>query len=169
VDAAIAFAVESGAEEIVVIGWSMGATIALLLAESSRFRDRITRLVLIGPALSWRASIARGIAAARLPAWVGPPLFRSLEAQGLSKLAKMAEPTSFKALDWLRANRPITTPTLVLHSAGDADNELGESRELALSNPATVTVFEFPPVPHLMEWNAHRVLFESVVRDWLRR
>ncbi len=50
VEAAIAFAVESGAEEIVVFGWSMGATIALLLAESSRFHDRITQLVLIGPA-----------------------------------------------------------------------------------------------------------------------
>nr|WP_228512783.1 alpha/beta fold hydrolase [Clavibacter sp. VKM Ac-2872] len=168
VDAAIAFAVESGAEEIVLFGWSMGATIALLLAESSRFRDRITQLVLIGPAVSWRSSIARGIAAARLPAWVGPPLYRSLETRGLSKLARMEEPTSFERLDWLRADRPVPVPTLVLHSAGDTDNELGESHELARLNPSTVDVCEFPPVPHLMEWNAHRELFERVVRDRLR-
>ncbi|WP_316302783.1 alpha/beta hydrolase family protein [Clavibacter michiganensis] len=168
VEAAIAFAVESGAEEIVVFGWSMGATIALLLAESSRFHDRITQLVLIGPAVSWRSSIARGIAAARLPAWVGPPLFRSLEARGLSKLGRMAEPTSFERLDWLRVDRPVRVPTLVLHSAGDTDNELGESRELARLNPSTVDVYEFPAVPHLMEWNAHRELFERVVRDRLR-
>lgn len=168
VEAAIAFAVENGAEELVLFGWSMGATIALLLAESSRFRNRITQLILIGPAVSWRASIARGIAAARLPAWVGPPLFRSLEARGLSKLARMTEPTSFERLDWLRADRPVRVPTLVLHSAGDTDNELGESRELASLNPSTVTVYEFPAVPHLMEWNAHRKLFESVVRDRLR-
>ncbi len=168
VEAAIAFAVESGAEEIVVFGWSMGATIALLLAESSRFHDRITQLVLIGPAVSWRSSIARGIAAARLPAWVGPPLFRSLEARGLSKLGRMAEPTSFERLDWLRVDRPVRVPTLVLHSAGDTDNELGESRELARLNPSTVDVYEFPAVPHLMEWTAHRELFERVVRDRLR-
>ncbi|WP_434181490.1 alpha/beta hydrolase (plasmid) [Clavibacter michiganensis] len=168
VEAAIAFAVESGAEELVLFGWSMGATIALLLAESSRFRERITQLVLIGPAVSWRASIARGIAAARLPAWVGPPLFRSLEARGLSKLGRMAEPTSFERLDWLRADRPVHVPTLVLHSAGDKDNDLSESRELARLNPETVAVCEFPPVPHLMEWNAHRELFERVVRERLR-
>jgi pimeloyl-ACP methyl ester carboxylesterase len=167
VERAIAFAVESGAEEIVVFGWSMGATIALLLAETSQYRDRFTQLVLIGPAVTWRASIARGMAAARLPAWVGPPLFRSLESPWLSRVVKMAEPTSFTRLDWLRSDRPVHTPTLVLHSAGDKDNELAESRQMARLNPSTVTVQEFPPVPHLMEWNAHREIFERVVRERL--
>lgn len=80
----------------------------------------------------------------------------------------MAEPTSFERLDWLRVDRPVRVPTLVLHSAGDTDNELGESHELARLNPSTVDVYKFPPVPHLMEWNAHRELFERVVRDRLR-
>jgi pimeloyl-ACP methyl ester carboxylesterase len=167
VDRAIAFAVESGAQEIVLFGWSMGATIALLLAESSQYRERITQLVLVGPAVSWKASIERGMAAAKLPGWVGPPLFRSLESRWLSRLAKMAEPTSFARLDWLRADRPVNVPTIVLHSAGDTDNELAESRELERLNPSSVTVHEFPPVPHLMEWNAHRELFESVLRERL--
>lgn len=168
VERAIAFAVESGAEELVLFGWSMGGTIALLLAESSQYRSLITQLVLIGPAVQWEASIERGMAAARLPAWVGPPLFHSLESRWLSRLARMAEPTSFAHLNWLRGDRPIDVSTLVLHSAGDRDNDLAESLQMEQLNSSTVTVREFPPVPHLMEWNVHRQLFESVVRDRLR-
>lgn len=167
VDRAIAFAIASGAEELVLFGWSMGGTIALLLAESSQYRDPITQLVLIGPAVQWKASIERGIAAARLPAWIGAPLFRSLESRWLSRLARMAEPTSFARLNWLRGDRSVDVSTLVLHSAGDRDNDLAESRQMERLNPSTVTVHEFPPVPHLMEWNVHRRLFESVVRDRL--
>lgn len=167
VERAVAFAVENGAEEIVIFGWSMGATIALLLAESSPLRDRIARLVLVGPAVHWKASIESGVAAAGLPAWVGSPLFRSMESRPLSRLARMVEPTSFERLNWLRPGRPVDVHTLVLHSPGDRDNALSDSRDLERLNPSTVTVHEFPATLHLMEWNAHRQLFERVVRDWL--
>ena len=53
VDAAVSYAVDQGANQIVLFGWSLGGTIALQLTLESEFRDRIAGLVLDAPVIDW--------------------------------------------------------------------------------------------------------------------
>ncbi|PAK24135.1 hypothetical protein CJD44_24430, partial [Streptomyces sp. alain-838] len=66
VDAAIRYAVDHGARQVVLLGWSTGATMALRTAALSGVRERIAGLVLDSPVLSWEATL-RALAAARPP------------------------------------------------------------------------------------------------------
>ena len=53
VDEAIGYAVRRGAQRIVLFGWSMGAAIALQLADHPRHQGLIAALVLDSPVLNW--------------------------------------------------------------------------------------------------------------------
>ncbi|CAM5648625.1 hypothetical protein SCYAM73S_00897 [Streptomyces cyaneofuscatus] len=57
-DAAIRYAVRYGARQVVLHGWSTGATMALRAAAHSGLRDRVSGLVLDSPALSWETTRA---------------------------------------------------------------------------------------------------------------
>ena len=83
-DAAIRYAVRYGAEQVVLHGWSTGASMALHAAANSALRDRISGLVLDSPVLDWEATL-RGLAAARrTPAALLPLAVRA--AQGRTGL-----------------------------------------------------------------------------------
>ncbi|OSP43123.1 hypothetical protein B7767_11870, partial [Streptomyces sp. 13-12-16] len=63
-DAVLHHAVDSGARQVVLYGWSTGATMALRAAARSEVRARVAGLVLDSPVLSWEATL-RALAAAR--------------------------------------------------------------------------------------------------------
>ncbi|SCE61610.1 hypothetical protein GA0115253_109621, partial [Streptomyces sp. Termitarium-T10T-6] len=72
VDAAVRYALRYGARNVIVHGWSTGATMALYAAVESPLRDRISGLVLDSPVLDWPVTLralaaARGVPAALLP------------------------------------------------------------------------------------------------------
>ncbi|NED21822.1 alpha/beta fold hydrolase, partial [Streptomyces sp. SID9913] len=63
-DAAIRHAVDNGARQVVLHGWSTGATMALRAGARSGLRERVAGFVLDSPVLSWEATL-RALAAAR--------------------------------------------------------------------------------------------------------
>ncbi|WP_097994177.1 alpha/beta hydrolase family protein, partial [Streptomyces sp. f51] len=63
-DAALRYALRYGARNVIVHGWSTGATMALHAAVESPLRDRISGIVLDSPVLDWQATV-RALAAAR--------------------------------------------------------------------------------------------------------
>ena len=70
VEAAVSYAVGQGARQIVLFGWSLGASIALQLAASSEFRHLISRLVLNAPVIDWSSTLVANARSSRLPGWV---------------------------------------------------------------------------------------------------
>lgn len=79
-DAAIRHAVRSGAEQVILYGWSTGATMAVRAAAHSALRDRISGLVLDSPVLSWEDTLRALAAARRTPGALLPLAVRA--AQG---------------------------------------------------------------------------------------
>ncbi|MDQ0826253.1 hypothetical protein QFZ60_002426 [Arthrobacter sp. B2I5] len=57
VEAAINYAVDHGAERIVLFGWSLGGSMALRAADLSAHSDRIIGLVLVAPVLDWAETL----------------------------------------------------------------------------------------------------------------
>lgn len=169
VERAVAYAVAHGARRIVLSGWSMGGTIALLTAERSAYRDRIIGVVLVGPVTSWRKTITAGAARAGVPA-VGAGLVMSLlQAPLFATMLGLEEPIDFNALEWVDIPNRVAVPTLVLHSSADQEVPWEISAAFQRANPDTVTLIPLPEAHHTQEWNASPCTFSNELTAWVSR
>ncbi|MFP3464526.1 alpha/beta hydrolase family protein [Leifsonia sp. SIMBA_070] len=166
VDAAIGYAVDHGAQRVVLVGWSLGGGIALQLSERSAHRAVLDRLVLIGPASDWRAVIRQGATERGLPSWTGGLVVRTLADPVRSARLGLPEPIDFDRLDWTRPGR-LTLPTLVIHSEGDRTVPLSSSLLFAMANPRLVRLEELSPAEHSWEYNLDPAAFNRAVMEFL--
>lgn len=157
-DAAIRYAVRYGAENVIVHGWSSGASMALHAAVNSALRDRIRGLVLDSPVLDWRTTL-RALASARgVPSALLPLAVRAAQGQtGLrgAPLLDTSVPTALHA------------PTLIVHGPDDTLAPWQPSRELAARRPDLVTLHSVPQAPHAAMWNADPAGYEEALRRFL--
>lgn len=166
VEAAIEYAVQHGARSIVLFGWSMGGLIALRVAERSAHRDLISGLVLIGPVTGWRWAIEAGAVDAGLPALLGRGVTAFLGTHLGARCVRARRAYPFREFDWTRGSAALAHRTLVLHSTGDTDIPVAASRTLAARGDGNVTLIEFEPIPHCMEWNAEPERFDTAIATW---
>jgi pimeloyl-ACP methyl ester carboxylesterase len=158
VDAALRFASRYGAERVVLYGWSIGAAMALRVADHSSFRRRVAGLVLDSPVLEWQTAV-RGAAELRgVPNALVPLAVRAAQGRtGLpaERLADSAEPDR------------LTVPTLVYHGPDDTVAPWRGSRELAARRPELVTLRTVPQAEHQAMWNADPDSYEEALRRFL--
>lgn len=163
VDAAVTYALNHGAECVLLVGWSMGATISLLLASFSNNRKSIAGLVLVSPALDWHAIIGAGLTRSSLPKWLRHLIFGLLSTPGVSSIVGLSRPLNRRLLRPGIALVDEGIPIAIIHSPGDTDSPIAASQDLAFKFPRRVTLDCFPAVPHQMEWNADAERFSSAV------
>ncbi|WP_018762616.1 alpha/beta hydrolase family protein [Arthrobacter sp. 135MFCol5.1] len=169
VESAVAYAVAHGARRIILSGWSMGGTIALLTAERSAYRDRIVGIVLVGPVTSWRKTITAGAARAGVPP-VGANLVMSLlQAPLFARMLGLEETINFDDLEWVDVPHRVAVPTLVLHSHADQEVPWEISVAFQRANPGTVTLIPLPEAHHTQEWNASPSAFTNELTSWISR
>lgn len=166
VDAAIGHARDHGAERIVLVGWSLGAAIALQLTERSAHRDAIDRLVLVGPVTDGRAAIRQCARERRLPGWIAASAIRALSDERRSRRVGLPEPIDFARLDWTRPER-LTVPALVIHAPGDRQVPHSSSVLFAMANPALVRLIESPPAERGREDDVDPQWFTDAVVEFL--
>ncbi len=126
VEAAIQYAVDHGAKDVVLVGWSMGATINLILAATSKHRSRIAGLVFVGPALDWRSIIGAAARRSGIPGFLAPLFTAALTVPVSHKLPASAGRCAPPA--FARRLTAQTAPVLILHSEGDTDARSGHPR-----------------------------------------
>ena len=167
VESAVSYAVAHGAKRIILSGWSMGGTMALLTAERSAHRDRIIGLVLVGPVTSWRKAITAGAVRARVPAVGADLVMRLLGTRVFARMLGLEESIDFDALDWVDVANRVDVPTLVLHSTADQEVPWEISAAFKRANPATVTLIALPEAHHTQEWNASPSTFTNELTRWV--
>ncbi|MFF8675070.1 alpha/beta hydrolase [Streptomyces sp. NPDC015242] len=155
-DAAIRYAVRYGARQIVLHGWSTGATMALRAAERSGLRDHVSGLVLDSPVLSWETTLRALAAARRTPGALLPLAVRA--AQGRTGLPGDRGTSSY---DGLRV------PALVFHGPDDTVAPWRLSRRLAEARPDMVSLRTVGNAPHGAMWNADPQAYEEALRRFL--
>ncbi|CAN5489830.1 hypothetical protein BH10ACT7_BH10ACT7_20790 [soil metagenome] len=166
VERALEFASTQGARTIILIGWSMGGTIARLLMRSSRFADDVAGLALVAPVTSWRAVVANAVRTARLPAATAAGVEFVLGNRVLCRLAGLVEPVRLADLEWgVDGDRAV--PTLVIHNPGDDLVPHALIADFVRQKQAELVVFEASL--HATEWNGSPARFESELRGWVRR
>ncbi|NUT26769.1 MAG: alpha/beta fold hydrolase [Streptomyces sp.] len=157
-DAAMRYAVRYGAEQLVLLGWSTGATMALRAAAHSGLRDRVSGLVLDSPVLSWEATL-RALARARhTPSALLPLAVRA--AQGRTGL-------DADRVTGTGATDTLTVPTLIFHGPDDRVAPWSLSRRLAEAHPNLVALNTVKNAPHAAMWNADPEAYEEALRRFM--
>ncbi|MEU9522014.1 alpha/beta fold hydrolase [Streptomyces sp. NPDC048224] len=158
VDAAVRYAVDHGARQVVLLGWSTGATMALRTAALSGVRERIAGLVLDSPVLSWETTLRALAAARRTPGALLPLAVRA--AQGRAGL-RGDQDAGMAGL-----YRP-SVPTLIYHGPGDAVAPWHLSRRLADTHSRLVALHTVRDAPHGAMWNADPEDYEETFRRFM--
>ncbi|MFJ6988584.1 MULTISPECIES: alpha/beta hydrolase [unclassified Streptomyces] len=157
-DAAMRHAVRHGAERLVLLGWSTGATMALRAAARSGVRDRVAGLVLDSPVLDWPATL-RALASARhTPGALLPLAVRA--AQGRTGLDRA------RADGAADAAAPAV-PTQIFAGPDDTVAPWASARRLAARHPDLISFHPVPDAPHAALWNAAPAVYEESLRRFL--
>ncbi|WP_394941200.1 alpha/beta hydrolase family protein [Psychromicrobium sp. YIM B11713] len=167
IESAINYALSEGAKNIVLSGWSLGGTMALLAAENSVHRDKIVGVVLVGPVTSWRQTIIAGAARAGVPEFAARLLIKLLGFSTFSKLLALEEPIDFRLLEWSDTPGRLQTPTLILHSKADKEVPWELSDRFQKGNPVYATLVTLPDSLHTQEWNTAPEQFVRVLNEWI--
>ncbi|WP_210593210.1 alpha/beta hydrolase [Streptomyces sp. GESEQ-35] len=157
-DAAIRYAVRYGAQQVVLHGWSTGATMALRAAAHSGLRDRVSGLVLDSPVLSWETTLRALASARRTPGALLPLAVRA--AQGRTgvhgdRIAESADPAR------------LSVPALIFHGPDDTVAPWVLSRRFAAGRPDLVSLHTVQRAPHGAMWNADPESYEETLRRFL--
>ncbi len=168
VEAAMLFALDRGAEEIVLMGWSMGGATVLQAATRSRLSSVITGVVLESPVVNWVETLMYQGEGMSLPGPVKSGVLKLISSRWARPLTGQAQPIDLARLDFVTRAGELDVPILVLHSDDDGFVPSNGSRELAAARPDLVTFVGFETARHTRLWNFDRNRWESAIAGWLR-
>ena len=167
-EAALLYAVDEGAQEIVLFGWSMGGAIVLQTLDRSWLSDRVRAVVLDAPVIDWADVLRHHGALNKIP---GPieKLSRSLIGHRWARrLVGVHEPIDVALTNWEehRADE-LNHRTLIIHSLDDEFVPVGPSASLAAKRPDLVRFEPWHEARHTKEWNVDPERWDAVVRAFL--
>ncbi len=166
VEAAVAYALDHGAEDVLIFGWSMGGAIALQTADRSPLTTRIRGLVLTGPVVDWIDVLGHQAKERRVPELLGRLAQWLISNDAGRRATGLASPVDLKALNWIARADQLHTRTLILHSIDDEVVPYQPSRDLAERN-RLVDFVPFHTARHVKEWNYDPERWESHVHQWV--
>ena len=166
-EAALLYAVDAGAREIVLFGWSMGGAIVLQMLDRSWLSDRVNAVVLDAPVIDWADVLRHHGALNKIPGPIGS-LSRSLIGQQWARrLVGVHEPIDVALTNWENRAGELKHRTLLIHSLDDDFVPAGPSISLAAKRPDLVRFEPWQHARHTKEWNVDPQRWDAVVRGFL--
>jgi len=167
VEAAVGYALDRGASQVALVGYSMGgATVASFLYESE-LADEVSGAVLDAPALDLAEIIEFESGQRRLPV-VGTSIPAALPDVART-LTSWRFGVDWDRLDYVERADELEVPALVVHGTEDASVPLATSEEFARARPDLVTLLRFPGAGHVRAWNLDRRRYERRIVGFLER
>lgn len=164
-DGAVSYAMEAGADGVVLVGYSTGGAIALSFLYNSSLNEEVVGVILDAPNIDFSETVSYGASKRTLP-------FTSIEVPtSLVWVAKQISAFRFD-LDWDELNyvagaEQLEVPVLVFHGDADESVPIETSRALAEARPDLVTLVEVPGAAHVQSWNTDPDEYENQVRAFL--
>ncbi len=165
-EAAVRYAMQNGVQRIILFGWSMGAAIALQLADRARYHGIVVGVVLESPVLNWVAVIKANCVRSGLPAATGLLAIPWLALRPLSRIMGLPTTISLQDLDWVARSAELAVPTLIIHGTRDDSAPIRVSQELRDLRPDLVNLEAFT-ASHTLSWNSDPERWRSTVTAWL--
>lgn len=158
-EAAVQYAVDNGAENVVLAGTSMGGSIDLALLRESALADRVVGVFLDAPMTDLGRVVDQQGADLGLPAFV----------TGLAKaVAAWRFGLDWSAMDYIDGAGALTTPVVVVQGSEDSTVPPWLSEEFARAAPDGLV--RYVPVAgagHTTSWNVDPAGYEAVLAGFL--
>jgi uncharacterized protein len=167
VEAAIEFAIDHGATDIVLMGWSMGGATVLQAATRTAHAGYIRGVVLDSPVVDWVGVLEFQGTAMRIPRVIRMFALELLSRTWGRPFTGQAESIDLKRLDWVNRARDLHVPVLLMHSVDDGYVPSDGSRLLGEARPDIVTYDEFTTARHTKLWNYDEKRWTAAIESWL--
>lgn len=167
VESAIEYAVRSGAQSIILFGWSMGGTAVLLAAEQSRYREQLLGLILESPGIDWSRILEHQAQRSRLPGVVA-----RIGSYIMSKwptLAGLSSPINVRSLTAERFAAFLRLPTLLHVSSADTFVPGSPAIRFATLRPDLVTINHVDIGEHVKIWNVDPDTWEATTEAFVQK
>ena len=166
-DAAITYAVDHGATDIVLMGWSMGGAICLQAMGRAVHRDRVRAIALDSPAIDWQDVLRYHGRARGVPELLGDAALATITHGWGSVVTGQDQPLDLDRLDFVKHSDEVHVPLLVMHSDDDGYVPVTGSRKLAEARPDLVTFVPFSIARHTKLWNYDVQHWNASIDAWL--
>lgn len=167
VEAAVAYALEAGASEIVCVGYSTGAAHVMSFLEQSALSSHVTGLVFDAPNVILAETIRHGTRDLKVPG-IGMRASPLLIEFGMW-IADLRWSIDWDRTNYVqRAEEIIRVPTLVFHGTSDPRVPISTSRQLEARLPDLVLLEEVQAAGHVMSWNADPARYEKVLGAFIK-
>lgn len=161
--AAVEHARENGADDVVLVGASMGGGIVAAYLE--RVPDApVVGIVLDSPMLDFGETVSFGAEQEELPVFGHVPAPLTWSAK---RIATLRYGVDWEELDYLDDTAWLRVPALVFHGTGDLRVPVGTSELLAERRPELVDLVVTPGAAHVASWNADPERYEARLTDFL--
>lgn len=159
VEAAGRYALDHGAEHLVLIGYSMGGGIAAAFQLNSSLAAYVSGVVLDSPMLDFSRSVDFRAERQHVPG--------SLTTLG-KWFAGWRFDIDWDALDYLGRAGSFTAPILLFHGDNDTSVPRSTSDALAARRPDLVTYVQVAGAGHTRAWNADPAAYDDAVASFLQ-
>jgi alpha-beta hydrolase superfamily lysophospholipase len=165
-DGAVRYTLEAGAEDVVLIGYSMGGAIVASFLLHSGFAAEAEAAILDAPALDLGAMVDARAADTDLPL-VSMPVPAPLTWTA-KWIASLRFGFDWGEIDYVARAGEFTTPMLIIHGTEDDDVPISVSEEFTDAAPAgLVTLVPFEGAGHVRAWNTDPEGYRRVLEDFL--
>ncbi|MBW3664833.1 MAG: alpha/beta hydrolase [Actinobacteria bacterium] len=162
VEGAVIYALSQGADDVVLVGYSMGGSCIAAFMAASTHAARVRGLVLEAPVLDWVPVLRQAARRRGLPDAVLPVLLPATMA-----LARYGSGIDWRAMKHIDRAGDLVHPTLLIHGDADETVPVELADRLAAARPDLITYLRVPGAGHVRSWNVDRLAYESALREHL--
>lgn len=160
IEPGVRFALEHGAQSLVLYGWSMGGCVVETFLRRSSYVPQVRAVILDSPVLDWRGAISAIVRHNHL----SPGLANLVE-----RLVEWRAGIDLEALTYVPPAPGRTTPTLLFHGDADGAVPVESSDAFAKARPDLITYCRVHGADHIQSWNVGPQAYEDAVKTFLSR
>ncbi|ADD45971.1 alpha/beta hydrolase family protein [Stackebrandtia nassauensis] len=158
VEAAIDYALDKGAKNVVLHGWSMGGAVTMTTLRRMEAPDRVAGIILDSPVLDWNSTLDKQGGQRFLPAPI----------TGLAKsFAEWRAGFDLADLDQRAFAPDLETPTLLFADTADETVEVSATLDFAAAAPEDLLTLVKTSSGHTSSWNEDPGAYSSQLEKFL--
>ncbi len=166
VEGAVRYALDHGAQRVVLMGYSMGGAAVVKFLYESPLADKVDGVVLDSPLLDFGAAVSLGASQKKLPLIGHVPSFLTAIGKYESSIRFGID---YSQMNYLSGAGELAAPILLIHGEADREDPIAPSEALAKARPDIVTFVRIPGADHTRGWNVATGTYEAEVRDFLKK
>jgi pimeloyl-ACP methyl ester carboxylesterase len=165
-EAAVRYALDAGASDVVLVGFSMGGAIVASFLERSALAGEVRAAILEAPMLDFGRTVDLNASREELPL-LGIPVPSSLTSVA-RWMAGIRFGVDWGELDYLSRADELDVPILLIHGVDDEDVPIDTSEALAEARPDLVTFVRVADAAHMEAWNVDPEAYATNVVSFLQ-